>query len=90
MIKELSSLKMLEDRKIFIKEANDFKTHVSYLYETYNTFLIAYDICNYDYYNIESAIKKGKYDINLVKEIYELACSMCSKLQFNMDLLNLN
>ena len=86
--RKANDLILIENRKTFIQEAEKFKTYIANKYNNYLNFLIAYDICNCDYCSIESDLKKGKYNISLVKELYNIACQMCSKLQFNIECLN--
>lgn len=84
-----NDIKLIEDRTIFIQEAEKFKKYIAKQYNSYTSFLIAYDICNSDYFNIEIAIKKAKYSIDVVKEIYYIALNMCSRLKFNIECLNI-
>jgi signal recognition particle GTPase len=75
-----------KDKETFIQEAKTFLEYISKNFN-YRMYLIAWDICNHDYYRIESDLYRNKINKDMIKSIYEIACRMFSKLEFNTDLI---
>lgn len=75
-----------KDKEVFVNEAKTFLQYLASNYQ-YSMYLIGWDICNNDYSSIETDIHKNKINLNMVQEVYNIACQMFTKFNFQIELI---
>lgn len=76
--------KAITEQKQRIIDCKHFLDFISKNYD-YKHFLIAWDICNYDHYSLQSDLYRGKINKDMIKTIYDLACNMIHNVNFYID-----
>ena len=75
-----------QEKEIYISESKSFLNYMAINYP-YKIYLIAWDIVNSNYSQIESDYKKNKITKEEISEIYKKAKEKITKLDFNINYL---
>lgn len=73
-----------KDKEIFITECRKFLEYMAKNYN-YKLYILAYDICSHDYFRIKNDLYNKKITIDDLKNIYNIARNMITKLDFYID-----
>ena len=75
-----------KEREIYINESKSFLNYMSMNYP-YQIYLIAWDIINNSYDQLQSDYKNNKITLEQIEEVYKMAKTKISKLDFNINYL---
>lgn len=76
--------KAITEQKQRITDCHNFLNFIGKNYD-HKHFMIAWDICNYDHYSLQSDLYRGNITKSMIQTIYNLACKMFQNVNFYID-----
>lgn len=78
--------KALTEQKQRIIDCHNFLNFIGKNYD-HKHFMIAWDICNYDHYSLQSDLQRGKTTKSMIQTIYDIACKMFQNVNFSINFI---
>lgn len=78
--------KAITEQKQRIIDCHNFLNFIGKNYD-HKHFMIAWDICNYDHYSLQSDLYRGNITKSMIQVIYDIACKMFQNVNFNINFI---